>query len=179
MKRWSLICLIFSLLAYDALALKPGPNQIVRFVEPLFRNQLVSTPGADPYSAVGKTEILNIKGKKLWSMKKFIGRHHLSLSPDGATLITTGDFHFGSIVSLNPETVVATIYRKGKTLRVVQLSELITVEPRELAQKLQIQEIGGGYVSEEGFIETTEVDWKKKKLTMKVKTQEIRTFTFP
>lgn len=178
MRRWSLICLMLSLLAFDSLALKPGPNQIIRYVDPQTRNQLLSTPGTDPYSTDGTTEVLNIRGKKLWSMKQFIGHHHLLISPDGLVLITSGDFHFGSIVSLNPEQVFATIYRKGKVIRVIRLSELVQGDVRTLVEKLQVQEIGGGYVSEEDFVEKTAVDWKKKKLTIQIKSQAARTFSF-
>jgi hypothetical protein len=164
--KTALILAAASFIAVGAYAMKPAPFETVRYVDPKSKIRLVSVPEnlqADSQSKPA-TEVIDSKGKVLWTMDDFVGRTQIKLSPDGKFLALLGNHYFPHLLNLSKEGVVARVFEKGKEIRKVQLSDVVEGDPDKSASERKLAVKGGGWVEREQLLKSMSVDWTHRKL---------------
>ena len=153
-------------------AMKPAPFQPVTHTDA--NTQLVLT--SNPESQL--TELHTAKGERLWSMKEYVGRRMIFLSPDGNTLILFGNLYFGGILLDSESAVVLSVYEKGKPSKELNFSQVFGMTVAEAKIKFDVPVMSGGWLAFLKYVDFEGIDWKTRSFSMKFQDNQSRALSF-
>ena len=161
-------------------AMKPAPFEDREYEHATneFLLQSKRNDVTDRYSTEGTTQLLDTQGKVLWSMPEFVGRRGVNISPDGKLLILSGNIYFGGLFQLSKDTVLATVFAQGKSIKQILFSDIFQEDPDLLARDLKVGVYGGGWVEGGKFIESIDVDWKQRSINYTLFNDTIKKIVF-
>jgi len=157
-------------------AMKPAPFEDIHIKAVQGRFELVSHQGS--FLRKKRTEVRGPHSKVLWQMPEFLGRHRWELSPDGRTLITFGDYHWGDRIQLKPGAVVFTAYELGQKVKSATLGELIPENLDAWAKTRKLDVLGGQWLLFEQGMPKLSIQWEDRLILISVAGGAARPFPF-
>lgn len=160
--------------------MKPAPFKNFTYTDAVTKFKVSSILGKDNdgFGDSGSTEIFSPEGKPLWTFGKFIGRRVVDLSPDGKTLILSGDFYYGYALNVSRDEVMATVIKEGSETQTITFSQLFAASAKEIAKTKRFEVRGGGWGQRSDFLKGPIVDWKAKNLKFHLYDDVVKEFSF-
>jgi len=149
-------------ISLETLAMKPAPfDKKVTRKDPNSSYYLVSylEGNKESQSGSGQTIMKSRWGFKQWEFQQYVGRHLVSISPDGKGMVLYGDYHFGSMIKVDADTVMARAITQGTEVKVVRFKDIYSKPAEQVVQSLNISVMGGGWVPWDKLIKSFRVDW--------------------
>ena len=135
--------------------------------------------GSDGYSTDGITQLLDSKGKVLWSMPGFVGRQGTDLSPDGKVLVLSGNKYYGGgLFRPHRNEEIATMFNQGKLFKTVLFSDIFSEDAETLIKKLNVGIYGGGWAERSIFIKGQVIEWKQRVIKFTLYNGEAKKISF-
>ena len=115
------------------------------------------------------------KEKPLWIIDIYSGSHGHYLSPDGTTLILTGNEYFGNTVQNNDTATMVTVYQKDADVKFFTFKDITEQSLPEIVEKQDLAVKGGNWVYSGDLLEVDSINWKKRTIKFKgsVKAKEL------
>ena len=160
------------LFAPQGLSMKPAPFTKITFTDPHTDMKVISNPNTN------HTQVLDAKGKEIWSMDIFIGRRKVFLSNDGKFLILMGNHYFGNRIKIDPKAYVLEYYSMGKKEKQWTFIQAFGLTIQEAVTKYQVPVLGGGWIYMDKFISIDRIDWSTKKIYLTYKDNQQGSISF-